>query len=139
MTLPDFSMKIRVYYEDTDAGGVVFYANYLKFAERARTEMLRETGYSHTGLAAAHDFYFVVRHCSIDYHAPARLDDLLDVSVRVVAVGGASMEMAQDIWRDGHLLARLDVKLACVGKNGRPVRIPAALRHGMESGKAHES
>jgi len=129
-----FIFKVRVYYEDTDAGGVVFYANYLKFAERARTEMLRAFGHTHGALAEEHGFYFVVRRCEIDYHAPARLDDLLDVTAQIVGFRGASMEMAQEVRRGSQVLASVRAILACVGENGRPVRVSAALRHAMESG-----
>ena len=121
-------MPLRVYYEDTDASGIVYYANYLKFAERGRTEMMRELGFAHTGLAADSGTVFIVRRLSADYRARARLDDLLAVETRVVDIGGATLRLDQRICRDGQILAALDIVCACVGRDGRPRRIPPALR-----------
>ena len=119
---------VRVYYEDTDAAGLVYYANYLKFAERARTEMLREGGADHAELLTSTGLGFVVRHAAIDYLKPARLDDLLRVETRVVACGGATLELRQDVLRDCDMLVRMTIELALVNKTGRPARLPAALR-----------
>ena len=118
---------IRVYYEDTDAAGIVYYANYLKFAERARTEMLRERGFDHRELDAKDGVAFAVRSCNADYLLPARLDDALEVRTRVTHIGGASLEADQDIARDDAILTRLKVRLACINRAGRPARIPAAI------------
>ena len=125
-------LKIRVYYEDTDAGGIVYYANYLKFAERGRTEMLRAVGIDHQGLARDHGLAFVVRGCSLDCRRSARLDDLIEVRSRLVELGGASMEADQVIVRDGVELARLQVRLACMNEGGRAARMPRALREALE-------
>ncbi|HLB81241.1 MAG TPA: tol-pal system-associated acyl-CoA thioesterase [Dongiaceae bacterium] len=119
---------LRVYYEDTDAAGVVYYANYLKFAERARTEMMRAAGADHAGLAAAHGVALTVRRCEIDYLRPARLDDLIEVETRILEVGGAAVDGEQVIRRDGVDLARIRVRLACVDQAGRATRLPAPLR-----------
>ena len=119
---------IRVYYEDTDAGGIVYYANYLKFAERARTELLRMAEISHSELMDGDGVAFAVRHCSADFLKPARLDDALAVHSRVVEVKGASIWMEQAVKRDGVDMVRLRVKLACMTKSGRPARIPASIR-----------
>jgi acyl-CoA thioester hydrolase len=119
---------LRVYYEDTDAAGIVYYANYLKFAERARTEMLRHVGFEQETLRRTTGRVFAVRHCSADYLAPARLDDELVVETRLTALGGASLEMAQQIGRGERTLARLALRLACLGPDGRPSRLPPALR-----------
>lgn len=118
---------IRVYYEDTDAAGIVYYANYLKFAERARTEMLRQRGFDHRELDAKDGVAFAVRSCNADYLLPARLDDALEVRTRVTHIGGASLEADQDIARDDAILTRLKVRLACINRAGRPARIPAAI------------
>lgn len=126
-------LDIRVFYEDTDAAGIVYYANYLKFAERGRTEMLREAGFNHVDLAARHGVGFAVRHCAADYIKPARLDDLVTVSTWVRRVGGATIEMDQHVERDGEMLVRLAVRLACIDANGAPARAPAALRDGMRA------
>ncbi|MGH7186284.1 MAG: tol-pal system-associated acyl-CoA thioesterase, partial [Pseudomonadota bacterium] len=115
-------------YEDTDAAGLVYYANYLKFAERARTEMLRDRGADHAELLASSGFGFVVRRSTIEYLKPARLDDLLRVETRVVTCGGATLELAQDVMRAREMLVRMAIELALINKAGRPARLPAALR-----------
>jgi acyl-CoA thioester hydrolase len=135
MTAPDgcivdgeHVLPLRVYYEDTDAGGIVYYANYLKFAERGRTEMLRALGVDHQALARDHGLGFVVRGCSLDCRRPARLDDLIEVRSRLLELGGASMEAEQLILRDGIELVGLRVRLACTDQRGRAARMPPALR-----------
>ena len=115
---------VRVYYEDTDAGGIVYYANYLKFAERGRTEMLREAGIRHRDLWECHGVAFAVRNISADYIIPARLDDALTVHSRLISLLGASMSAEQIICRDDEDLVRLSVRLACIDQNGRPSRLP---------------
>ncbi|WP_119460246.1 tol-pal system-associated acyl-CoA thioesterase [Rhodospirillaceae bacterium SYSU D60014] len=119
---------IRVYYEDTDAGGIVYYANYLKFAERARTEMMREAGAPHSDMVNRFRCSFAVRHCEVDYFRPARLDDLLDVETRILELGGATVDAEQLVMRDGTELARIRVRLACITETGRAVRVPAEIR-----------
>ena len=122
---------VRVYYEDTDAAGIVYYANYLKFAERARTEMLREAGFDHQRLLRERGMAFAVKRFTADYVAPARLDDALEVHTRVVNLRGASIDAQQVIKRDGQDLARCTVTLLCLDPNGRPVRLPVELRDRM--------
>ena len=125
-----FYWPVRIYYEDTDAGGIVYYANYLKFAERARTEYLRALGLEqNSDLAAEEKIGFAVRHCEIDYQKPAVLDDLLKVSCKISELGGASCTMHQEIRRaDGTLLVSLDVKVVCMNlAKLRPIRLPASL------------
>ena len=122
------AMPLRVYYEDTDASGIVYYANYLKFAERGRTEMMRALGFAHSGIAAASGTVFTVRRLSADYRQPARLDDLLSVETRVVEIAGATVLLDQRICRDGSVLAAIDIVVACIGPDGRPRRVPPALR-----------
>ena len=124
---------LRVYFEDTDAGGIVYYANYLKFAERARTELLRLSGVNQSDLSRQHRVALTVRSCSIDYLAPARLDDLLEVRSRLVGVGGATITAEQEIKRDGEVLARLDVRVACVKLDGGPARLPRELKAVLET------
>jgi len=124
---------VRVYYEDTDAAGVVYYANYLKFAERARTELLRMAGFNQSELTADEGIAFAVRHCSADFLKPARLDDALEVHTRVIEVNGASVGMMQAVKRAGADIARLRVKLACMTPSGRPSRIPVPVRVGLEN------
>jgi acyl-CoA thioester hydrolase len=123
---------IRVYYEDTDAAGVVYHASYLRFAERARTEMLRLVGITLSRMLDDHGLVFAVRDCAVDYRAPARLDDLVEGCSRLVNLAGASLKAEQIIGRDGADLVRLGVRVACVDPGGRPARIPAALRGALE-------
>ena len=127
--LPTFSWTIRVYYEDTDAGGVVFYANYLKFFERARTEWLRAAGVGQQALTESHDMMFVVKSTAVDYHAPAKLDDELKLTVVVERLGRASVQFVQEAWRvtstREELLATGRIKVGCVDTTGfRPGAIP---------------
>lgn len=118
---------VRVYYEDTDAAGIVYYANYLKFAERARTELLREHGISNRAMQESQGVAFAVRRLSAEYLAPARLDDRLEVRTRITGVRGAAIEAQQDVVREGQDLARLTLTLACVKHSGRPTRLPVAV------------
>ena len=120
--------SIRVYYEDTDAGGIVYYANYLKFAERARTEMLREAGFHHTAMMQGDGLMLAVRRVNAEYLRPAKLDDALDIATSVVGLGAATIELDQSIRREGQELCRVAVTIACVGRDGRPARLPVALR-----------
>jgi acyl-CoA thioester hydrolase len=120
--------RCRVYYEDTDAAGIVYYANYLKFAERARTEMLRAAGIEQRRLAEETGLGFVVSRFACEFRAPARLDDQLDVVTRVDRLRAAAVEARQEVRRDGGLLAGIDVVIACVARDGRPARIPPPLR-----------
>ena len=124
---------LRVYYEDTDVGGIVYYANYLRFAERARTEYLRSVGADHQTLLAEDGIAFTVRQCSVDYMSPAFLDDPLEVHTRFLEVRGASLRAEQVVKRKTDELARLNVRLACVGDDGRPRRMPTALRSALSS------
>ncbi|MCH8096503.1 MAG: tol-pal system-associated acyl-CoA thioesterase [Proteobacteria bacterium] len=118
---------LRVYYEDTDAGGVVYYANYLKFAERARTEMLRDLGVDPPAPAAREGVAFAVSRLEVDYLAPARLDDELTVQTRIIKLFAATLEAEQIISRGATECARLIVRLACVNRAGRPVRLPERI------------
>lgn len=125
----EFNWSIRVYYEDTDAGGVVFYANYLKFFERARTEWLRAAGINQSALIETDQAMFVVRNTAVDYHAPAKLDDELKISVVVERLGRASVHFMQEAWRMGQtgpqLMATGRIKVACVdAATFRPSGIP---------------
>ena len=119
---------VRVYYEDTDAGGVVYHANYLQFAERARTEMLRERGVAQSQLTAEMGVLLVLRRCVADFLAPARLDDNLLVTSRLTDLRGASLDLEQIVTRNRLELVRLRVKLACMSADGRAVRLPAPIR-----------
>lgn len=128
MTRPDFHHTVRVYWEDTDAGGVVFYANYLKFFERARTEWLRAMGFGQERLRTDTGAIFVVADTAVRYLAPARLDDELRVSVHVVEAGRASMQIEQQARRGDRLLAEGRIRIGCVDAGTfKPRRIPNEL------------
>ena len=120
----------RVYYEDTDAGGVVYYANYLKFFERARTDFLRTLNISQSELAATENLIFVVRKCQIEYISPAKLDDLIAVFVTIKEIHAASIVMQQEIKRSDKILSRLNVEIVCVAAdNFRPKKIPTNIKN----------
>lgn len=125
--MPSFTHSVRVYYEDTDAGGVVYYANYLKFAERARTEALRSRNIEQTQLLAEQDMAFVVRQVTLDIKRPARLDDLLTITTQIRDIKGASITMRQTISRNEEMLAELEVQLATVNRSFAPKRVPEWL------------
>ncbi|MES2106989.1 MAG: tol-pal system-associated acyl-CoA thioesterase [Pseudomonadota bacterium] len=121
----NFSWNIRVYYEDTDAGGIVFYANYLKFFERARTEWLRAAGISQQQMTQSHQVMFVVKGTAVEYHAPAKLDDELKITVVVERLGRASVQFVQEAWCGDACLATGRIKVGCVGiASLRPSAIP---------------
>ena len=129
-----YSFPVRVYFENTDAGGVVYHAEYLKFLERARTEWLRHLGYDHQALARDHRVLFVVTAMAIDFVRPARLDDNLAVSVRLDSLGRVRCVFAQEIRRDDEVLVKAKVTVACVtGEGFKPVEIPEPLRKKMEA------
>lgn len=123
-----FTWPIRVYYEDTDAGGVVFYANYLKFFERARTEMLRAMGYEQDQLRTTEGIIFVVRSVQVDYLSPARFNEQLQTSVEVSLAKKASLIFEQDITRGDDVLCKGSVRCACLDtQTMRPKAIPETL------------
>ena len=123
-----FSWKIRVYWEDTDAGGVVYHARYAYFLERARSEWLRALGVEQGALRERDDVVFAVRSLRMDFLRPARLDDLLECSAELVHVGGASLRFDQRIRRDGELLLSAEVRAACLTATGfRPRPVPEWL------------
>lgn len=122
------SFSYRVYYEDTDAGGVVYYANYLKFFERARTDFLREKNIVQSDLVKDLGIIFVVRNCLVEYLKPARMDDLIAVSVQVVETRKTSIKMHQQIVKDDVILCNLSVEIVCVDAlNFKPKKIPENL------------
>jgi acyl-CoA thioester hydrolase len=130
-----FTWPVRVYYEDTDAGGIVFYANYLKYFERARTEWLRACGIEQGRLAETDGVLFVVKSTALDYEAPARLDDIVTIASHIERLGRASVEFVQEAWRDDVLLATGRIRIGCIERALlKPTAIPApvlaALRRG---------
>jgi len=125
---PPFSWPVRVYYEDTDLGGVVYYANYLKFLERARTEWLRAAGFEQSALSAVHSIVFIVRSIALDYLKPARFDDRLEISVEPGEIGASRIALGQTVRRGQETLVTARVEIACVNTaTFRPVRIPGPV------------
>lgn len=146
----DHVWPTRVYYEDTDAGGIVYHANYLRFCERARNEMLRLAGYPHAAMVEQTGVALAVRRCEIDFRAPARLDDPLAVVTRIVDIGAATLDAEQIVCRmagtgknaepeTGTVLVRVTLRLAAINQNGRPVRLPLSLRQVLERVQLRQS
>ena len=127
MTAAEFSHKLRVYIEDTDAGGIVYYVNYLKFMERARTEFMRTLGYGKDYIFSA-DLMFVVRDVAVTYMLPARLDDELEATAKIARVRGAGIVFHQSVRRGEEVLARGEVTVACVDRaQVKPRRLPPEM------------
>ena len=127
-----FTWPVRVYYEDTDSGGVVYYANYLKFMERARTEWLRGAGFEQTELLRELDVIFVVREVHVEYLKPAAFNDSLNVTVKLLKTGRSYMDVAQTVERED-ILVRAETKIVCVGgQSFKPVSIPDIVRKKLE-------
>ena len=125
-------IPVRVYYQDTDAGGVVFHAQYLAFMERARTELLNEAGIDLARFAERHGLLFLVHELRVKYHQPGRLNDMLSVSAEVVKLGRASLAFHQRVERAGELLVEADITLALVDQDRmRPARIPEELEQAL--------
>ena len=130
---PPHRFPIRVYYEDTDAGGIVYHAAYLRFAERARTEALREMGLPHAEMASRHGAFLVVKRIEVEYAKPARLDDLVTIRTTIRRVS-AVLELDQDVLLGDELLAALNVRLVCVGAGGlRPRAVPEPWRSALRA------
>lgn len=122
-----FNWTVRVYYEDTDAGGIVYYANYLKFFERARTEWLRAIDVGQQALLEEHGVMFVVKSASAEYHAPAKLDDVITLTLAIEKLGRASVLFLQQAWCGERLLNTARVKVGCVDASLRPCGLPPAV------------
>lgn len=122
------SFSVRVYYEDTDAGGVVYHSNYLRFAERARTEMLRSLGVDHQTMLEENGLMFAVRRCEVDYIKPAILDDLLEIRSRFLKLTGASILIEQSVQCLGQTLVDLQLLMVCIKPDGRPGRVPSIFK-----------
>ena len=124
-----FSLPVRVYFQDTDAGGVVYHANYLNFMERARTEWLRTYGHSNSGLMKEFGMVFVMRSVKLDYLKPALLDDLLEVTAQIKDIGRSRISLLQTVLRGTELLTEAEIHLVCVSlESFKPVPVPEVLR-----------
>ena len=128
-----FKFSLKVYYEDTDAGGVVYYANYLKFLERARSEVIYSLGYTNSGLLESHGIFLIVKSCNIEYKKPARFEDILDVISEVNSFTKTSFIMKQNIFKDDKLISKADIHLVAVNKNGKPTKLPDELKQKLEN------
>jgi acyl-CoA thioester hydrolase len=129
-----FRFPVRVYYEDTDAAGVVYYANYLKFMERARSEWLAALGFPLAAFERDHGVVFVVPRCEIDFRLPARLNDALDVTVEPAKIGASTLKARQQVLRGADVVTSALITLACLdAARWRPVRMPAALAQHLET------
>jgi len=126
---PDIhSFPVQIYWEDTDAGGIVYYANYLKFTERARTDLLRGLGINQQSLMIEDNLNFVVRDCRIEYLKPAVMDDTIEVRTCIRDLKGASLKMDQDVYRGADILIKSTVRIACLQKSGRPARFSPQIK-----------
>ena len=127
-------IPVRIYYEDTDAGGIVYHANYLKFAERGRTEFLRNCGFLNSQLEKDQGFLFVVRHIDVDYLKPAYLDDELVMHSSILDLKNSSFVMQQSLYRKDELVCDLRVVLVCVdSKKHKPVRLPETIKEAFQN------
>ena len=125
--------KIKIYYEDTDSGGVVYYANYLKFIERARTEMINELGFTLTTLLKDYDRLFLVKKIECDYIESCKLEDRLKVQSRVLVLKNASFELEQNIFEQNNIIFRSKILMVCVNSQGAPSKIPNELHSLMKN------
>jgi len=123
----EFIHEVKVYYEDTDSGGVVYYSNYLKFLERARTEMIDSIGLSNKKLLEGYKTLIIVKSCNIEYLVPAKLEDKLKIYSSIKSFNKASFEIIQNIKKDDNLIVKAKLKLVTVNQEGKPIKIPSVL------------
>ena len=124
----EFKYKLKVFYEDTDAGGVVYYANYLKFFERARTDAISNIGLSNKKLLDEYGVFIIVKSCNVEYLKPAKLEDQLEIKSSIISTSNTSFRMKQKAFRDQELITDCEIHLVIVDKNGRPTKIPDILK-----------
>ena len=125
----EFIHEVKVYYEDTDSGGVVYYANYLKFFERARTEMIESFGLSNKKLIDEYKTLIIVKSCNIEYISPAKLEDKIQIYSSIETINKASFVIIQNIHKNGNLLVKAKLKLVTINKEGKPIKIPSVLEN----------
>ena len=123
-----FKSSFKVYYEDTDAGGVVYYANYLRFIERARTEAIASLDFTNSNLKKNHGIYIIVKSCNLNFIKPSRLEDNLDIFSEIMEVRNVSLKMKQDIFINDNLIFTADIHLATINKDGKPTKMPEKLK-----------
>ena len=129
----NFFHKLKVYYEDTDSGGVVYYANYLKFLERARSEAIYTLGFTNSGLLEKHNILLIVKSCNIEYKKPAKLEDKINIISEAISFTKTSFTMKQCILRNNELITEANVHIVIVDKNGKPSKIPEELKQKLEN------
>ena len=125
--LKDFKHEIKIYYEDTDVGGIVYYSNYLKFLERARTEMIESIGLSNKKLLEEYKTLIIVKSCNIEYVNPAKLEDKIQIYSSIETLNNASFVVNQNIKKDDNLIVKAKLKLVTVSQEGKPIKIPSIL------------
>ena len=123
-----FNFNVKVYYEDTDSGGVVYYANYLKFLERARSEAIYSLGFTNSGLFENNNILLIVKSCNIEYKKPAKFEDKLSIVTEVTSFTKTSFIMQQNILRNNELISTAEVHIVVVDKNGKPSKLPDELK-----------
>ena len=128
-----FSFTVKIYYEDTDAGGVVYYANYLKFLERARSEAIYSLGYTNSSILERFGVLLIVKSCNIEYKKPARLEDTLEIISEIKSFTKTSFLMKQSILRNNEIISDAEIHLVSVDKNGKPSKIPEDLKKKLEN------
>lgn len=133
ISILNYENNIRVYYEDTDLGGVVYHANYLKFAERSRTEMLRKYKIEQEKLKNYYDIQFVVKNLFIEYYKSAKLDDLLTIKSSILKISSAKIIMEQSIYNKKILLAKIDITLGSINLRGKPSRLPKYVLNSLDT------
>ena len=127
-----FTFKLKVYYEDTDAGGVVYYANYLKFMERARSNVLENLGFTNKSLIEKNGIYVIVKSCNINYLKPASLEDDLEIKSNIKEITKTSFFVSQKVFKSNVQITEAEVHLVTFDKKGKPVKIPETLKEGLE-------
>ena len=128
-----FDLTVKVYYEDTDSGGVVYYANYLKFLERARSEAIYTLGFTNSGLLEKHNILLIVKSCNIEYKKPAKFEDKINIISEVISFTKTSFLMKQNILRKNELITKAEIHLVAVDKNGKPSKFPEELKKKLEN------
>ena len=128
-----FNFTVKVYYEDTDSGGVVYYANYLKFLERARSEAIYTLGFTNSGLLEKYNILLIVKSCNIEYKKPAKFEDKINIISEVISFTKTSFLMKQNISRKNELITEANVHIVIVDKNGKPSKIPEELKQKLEN------
>ena len=125
----EFKSSFKIYYEDTDSGGVVYYANYLKFLERARTDAITSLDFSNNKLINEYGIYIIVKSCNINFHKPAKLEDYLNIISKILEVKNVSIKMKQSIFVNNNMIVDAEILLASVNKEGKPSKLPDQFKN----------